>query len=402
MPDKMVEEEPSKLVLPVRSSFSWKPSLYPPGELHIWSTSLSETFSFGTKPNQIDDLKTSTNPPEVLIILIPGNPGLVEFYDEFLNNLYENLSSKNISNQIVCVGHLGHSLNQSNSDLRYLKNFNLFSEQDGYANLKDQIRYHQDFVERIGGLVDLEKTKVVLIGHSVGAHIAAKVLEKHPKIVHHLYGLFPTLSQIGSTGNGKSMSPMFWPISLPILHCVQLLLSLILPRGILLSLVNLITLIGKPKSERIALSINNLNTATQLVINSNTVAAALIMARWEMKEILEIDERFIKTYRQKISLYWTEEGKDLWVNEEEIVKLQNLLDSSLNDEKKQIGIDQDEGNVEGTEGRALPRVGLLGGQRWERSTVSEGIPHGFCLEYNEIMAEKCASWIENLLKVSTT
>lgn len=395
MTDKSVEEEPSKLILPLRSSFSWKPSLYPPGDLHIWASSLSETFSFGPTSNE-NDIKTTSTSPDVLVILIPGNPGLVDFYDDFIHNMFQNLSSKNLSTQIICVGHVGHSLTISNSDLRYFKNFNVVAEQDGYANLQDQIQYHQDFVERIGGLVDLEKTKVVLIGHSVGAHIAAKVLEKHPKIVHHMYGLFPTLSEIGNTGNGKSMAPMFWPISLPIIHCLQLFLSLILPRGLLLCLVSFITTIGKPRSNRTVLSTDNLNKATQLVINANTTAAALIMARWEMKEILEIDERFMKTYRQRISLFWTEEGQDLWVNEEEVDKLKRLLDSPSSDEKTRIGMDQDEGNVEVTEGRDAPRMGLVGGQRWERST--ERIPHGFCLEHNELMAEKCASWIENLLK----
>ncbi|KAH9824929.1 hypothetical protein DFH28DRAFT_10765 [Melampsora americana] len=369
--------------------FLGNPSLYPPGDLHIWSTSLSNTFSFEPKPNQ-DDLTTTTitleDSPKVLIILIPGNPGLVNFYDDFLNLTFQNLSLKKISSQIICVGHLGHSLNQSNSDLRFLKNFNLMSEQDGYPTLQDQIEYHQDFVERLEGLVDLEKTKVVLIGHSVGAHIAAKVLEKHPKIVHHIYGLFPTLSEIGSTGNGRSMSPMFWPISLPIIHCLQLFLSLIIPRGILMVLLTLVSTVGKPKSDRRISSSDHLNLASQFVLNTNTVASALIMARWEMKEILELDQSFFQRYHQRISLFWTEKDQDLWVNEEEIVKLQTLLDSSSSDEKQ----------IEGSKLEDVPRIGLIGGQRWERST--EGIPHGFCLEHNEIMAEKCALWIEHLLK----
>lgn len=161
-------DESLQLGLPIKTTYEWRPSSSPI-DLHIWSS--SNIF----KPNSLKD-------PELLVVLIPGNPGLVDFYDVFLSKLYENLNSKSISTSIICNGHVGHSLNRLNSEMKYLANFGLFGTQQkalndvgGYGTLKDQIDYHQDFIGHLGKLIDPKKTKVILIGHSVGAYIATKV-----------------------------------------------------------------------------------------------------------------------------------------------------------------------------------------------------------------------------------
>ncbi|KAG0141610.1 hypothetical protein CROQUDRAFT_663561 [Cronartium quercuum f. sp. fusiforme G11] len=374
--------ESSRLMLPFKTAFAWRPSVYPPSDIHMWGP--AENLSLN---------HTLARPPKCLIILIPGNPGLVSFYDMFLGQLFNSLVSKKISNQILCVGHVGHSFNNSNFDFRFLQNFGLNSNRPGFAKLQEQIEYHQDFVGHLTNLVDFKQTKLILIGHSVGAYIAAKVLEKHPGSVFHMFGLFPTLSKIGNSRNGRSMAPLFSPITLPFLHILQLFFSLVMPKAMLMLLVKLVTTVINISGNQPPFSYHNLTKACDLVKNVNTVSAALIMARSEMKEILEIDPNFIQTHKEKISLYYTKKNDDAWIDEVEFDQISQLLDSLPNDKSSKV-VDE----ATNMSARfANPREGFQSGKRYERST--EGIPHAFCLEHNEIMAQKCAVWIESLLDV---
>lgn len=166
------------------------------------------------------------------------------------------------------------------------------------------------------------------------------------------------------------MAPLFWNITLPILHCLQLILSLVLPKAILMMLLTLFTTTIPTSTRKMFLSSHNLIKASELVLNLNTVAAALIMARWEMKEILDLDEDLIKKHAHQISLYYTQKYADAWVNESEIVKIVELLDASQETLKPASGSKQDpiQNSAHG---------GIMSGKRWERST--DGIPHAFCL-----------------------
>ncbi|EGF99133.1 Hypothetical protein MELLADRAFT_112942 [Melampsora larici-populina 98AG31] len=252
------ETDKSEIILPIRTSFSWKSSIYPPSDLHIWSSTFSKTMKFEINPDP---------PPRLMILLIPGNPGLCEFYDRFLNRLYQNLESNQISNQIICVGHLGLSLKYFNQDKRYLRNlqrlfFNTKRCQQ-FAELDDQIEFHEGFVEMISHTLDPEKTKLILIGHSVGGHIANK---------------------------------------------------------------------------------------------------------------------------EKMTIFWSEEDQDWWIPKPEIDRIIKLLESTTYQNNSEVGVQEE------------VKKNLKNVPRWERS--NNNIPHAFCLEHGERMADKCASWIKTLLSES--
>ncbi|XP_010464882.1 PREDICTED: lipid droplet-associated hydrolase-like isoform X2 [Camelina sativa] len=119
--------------------------------------------------------------PTFHVLFIPGNPGVVSFYNEFLESLYEFLDG---NASIVAIGHISHTSKDWESG-------RLFSFQE-------QIDHKMDFIRQ-----ELEKVKVpiVLVGHSIGSYICLEILRKFSKKVVYCIGLYPflTLNQQSTT-----------------------------------------------------------------------------------------------------------------------------------------------------------------------------------------------------------
>ncbi|KAH9824928.1 hypothetical protein DFH28DRAFT_10807 [Melampsora americana] len=336
-----------------------------------------------------DDLNRS--PIKVLIILIPGNPGLCEFYDRFLNRLNHSLELNSISNQIICVGHLGLSLRYSNEDQkRYFKNLQnlLFNKKSSkvFAELDDQIKFHEEFLQMVSSTIDPKKTKLILIGHSLGGHIANKILIKHPDLIYHLISLYPTISNIRSSINGKGISPFLYPIILPIIHLGQILISFLIPNLILIFISLILNLMTKTTSDQKYLSSHSLEKTIEMIHNLNSTAATWVLGKSQMKEIEKLDEDCISSYKDKMTLFWTKEGEDWWIPKNEIDQIIRLMDSPQTFCQSTSDLHHPKEGFK-NESRKVPR--------WERS--DNNIPHAFCLEHGERMAEKCSNWIQSLL-----
>ncbi|XP_048519496.1 lipid droplet-associated hydrolase isoform X4 [Dendroctonus ponderosae] len=97
-----------------------------------------------------------------LIILIPGNPGVVGFYKQFANSLYEKTDIP-----VWCLSHAGHNL--AENSITKLPNF---TEHRNLYGLKGQVKHKVDFLEKYLP----HDAKVYLIGHSIGSYMALEVL----------------------------------------------------------------------------------------------------------------------------------------------------------------------------------------------------------------------------------
>jgi hypothetical protein len=53
-----------------------------------------------------DFLEIRAKEPSVHVLVIPGNPGIVAFYKDFVEELYENLGGQA---SITAIGHISHS-----------------------------------------------------------------------------------------------------------------------------------------------------------------------------------------------------------------------------------------------------------------------------------------------------
>lgn len=107
----------------------------------------------------------SASPPSTVILFIPGNPGLPQYYAPFLSSLQAALPPS--SSSVYALGHLGHS----NSAPR------IWSSQ-GVVGLKGQVDQKVQFVDDLRekyGLGVEGGPRLVLIGHSMGAWVICEV-----------------------------------------------------------------------------------------------------------------------------------------------------------------------------------------------------------------------------------
>lgn len=174
-----------------------------------------------------------------LIFHIPGNPGLITYYDPFLSTLHALLSSSSTlpsANFHIC----GHSL----------AGFGTTEQHQKLAGLEAQIEYVDDLlydqVEEVSHRAR-QTPKVVLMGHSVGAYILLEIIRRHRKRIEggaedfDLIGgilLFPTITHIARSPSGMVASALLAiPRSAHIASAIVKTLTYLIPASVLYYLI---------------------------------------------------------------------------------------------------------------------------------------------------------------------
>jgi pimeloyl-ACP methyl ester carboxylesterase len=119
-------------------------------------------------------LEIHADDPKMHVLFIPGNPGVVAFYKDFVELLYEFLEGHA---SITAIGHTSHT--KKNWDRG-----RLFS-------LEEQIDHKMDFIKQ-----ELENIEVpiILVGHSVGSYISIDMFRRSLEKVTYCIGLYPFLA----------------------------------------------------------------------------------------------------------------------------------------------------------------------------------------------------------------
>lgn len=146
---------------------------------------------------------------DYLIYFIPGNPGLIPYYQPFLSRLYALLSSSSTieSSRFHICGHSleGFEFAQDGKKSKRPRN-PLGLEQQIAA--QEQLFYHhvRSHRNRTGN-----SPKVILMGHSVGCYMLLELIQQHPNKIEEgeedfdLIGgilLFPTITHIAQSPLG--------------------------------------------------------------------------------------------------------------------------------------------------------------------------------------------------------
>lgn len=134
--------------------------------------------------------------PDTVLIFIPGNPGLVMFYSPFLSSIHSTQSSKSLA--ILAHGHLGY---HGSSEWPAASQIGLTAQIAALLELVDA------FIHEYGSGV-----KIVLASHSMGAWLSTRVLKERPQTIASMLLLFPTISNIAQTPNGRKLSVSRHPI----------------------------------------------------------------------------------------------------------------------------------------------------------------------------------------------
>ncbi|KAF8078790.1 hypothetical protein FPV67DRAFT_1466481 [Lyophyllum atratum] len=267
--------------------------------------------------------------PETVILFIPGNPGLLDFYVPFLSSIHKKDKTSTLA--IFARSHIGHTpgIEPSNSSSTY--------------GLTAQVESSIEAFDAIQSAFGVD-TKIIVVGHSVGAWLSLQVLKARPLAVSAVFLLFPTISQIRDTPNGRKISWLCLPR--PRLFISRLShLARILPLGLLSLLFR-----SWPSSQVLVL---------QMLLHSpHSILSALHMAHDEMGIIRDLDIGLLDAHKNRLWFYFAEH--DDWVGKQK----DNILYAFKPD---------------------LENVRIVHG--------SQDIPHAFCINHGEQLALQCGEWL---------
>ncbi|KAL8920568.1 MAG: hypothetical protein Q9208_006190 [Pyrenodesmia sp. 3 TL-2023] len=322
---------------------------------------------------------------EYLIFHIPGNPGLIPYYDPFLSTLHTLLEANpdlRACNFHIC-GHSFAGFETSAQDAPGSAELVGLEKQIDYI---DELLYARvDEIRHATG----STPKVILMGHSVGAYILLEVIRRHRKQIESkryqdfdLIGgvlLFPTITHIARSPSGIVASALLRiPGSAHIASAIIKTLLYLIPTNILYHLIRLIMRFPEHAAR----------TTTALIQSPTGIKEVLYLAKDEMDMITndkwgeevwgaatEPGTNQGDTISSNLVFFWG--SHDHWVarkTRDELIRARGFripskrVDVTLEDEWKPTMIVDD--------GR---------------------IPHGFCLKHSETVAEKVSGWVEAII-----
>ncbi|XP_038051890.1 lipid droplet-associated hydrolase-like isoform X2 [Patiria miniata] len=119
-----------------------------------------------------------------------SNPGVVDFYEVFMETLYK---ASGCRASVWGISHAGHAILPKEHS----------SNTETYS-LEDQIDHKAAFIQ---DFVPPDK-RIVLIGHSIGCHIILQIMQRHPTLpILKSLLLFPTIEKMWASPNGTVMAP---------------------------------------------------------------------------------------------------------------------------------------------------------------------------------------------------
>ncbi|XP_032998845.1 lipid droplet-associated hydrolase [Lacerta agilis] len=238
------------------------------------------------------DLWKRESAPKALFLIIPGNPGLAGYYQTFMKALYTCL---NRQYPIWTVGHAGHC--KVPHGMKMIEETDVNKFDDGFG-LRGQIEHKLSFIRK-----NVPKdVKLVLIGHSIGAHIAIEIMKRAQdvEIIRSLL-LFPTVERMAESPQGKFMKPLLSWVRYPFYILVYPIL--LLPDGIKHFMLRLASSILM-RADESALA------ATTDFLTFDCVANTMYMGNQELNEVRERDNAAIRKYLKKLTFYYG--NQDSW------------------------------------------------------------------------------------------
>ncbi|XP_049319409.1 lipid droplet-associated hydrolase [Astyanax mexicanus] len=244
----------------------------------------TELLKYG--PRDLHAAAETPDPPRVLILVIPGNPGVVGFYKTFMWTLYQAFNRRY---PVWSVGHAGHCVPPDTMDM---VEDACLAEAEDVCGLNGQIQHKLAFLsEHVP-----RDTHLVLIGHSIGCYIILETMRRDPKLkVLKSVLLFPTIERMAVTPQGKVMTPLL--CNLRYTAYLPVFLLSLLPERLKTSLVHLVLK-----------SVKHLDTLivppTASLINVDCVGNAMYMGSQEMRLVLERDNSTIRHNLHKLVFYY--------------------------------------------------------------------------------------------------
>lgn len=232
-----------------------------------------------------EPINPSDAPP--LLVFVPGNPGLIDYYITYLDLIAEEYTDF----EILAISHAGY---QTSDD--YVTAGNTGDQR--FYDLEYQVGHKCDVIKQ--HLAGKPKTELYFLCHSVGAHVIQRVVKRilddddiKNRISVKFVGLVcPTIVDIAKSESGVMFTRLF--NALPVIQiavCLIVFLQWILPKLAAMAIIRFITAKPAAMTERLAESWNNSVIATHKIYSSKRIVRqALTLAREELNVIHRDDE----------------------------------------------------------------------------------------------------------------
>ncbi|KAJ2743060.1 hypothetical protein GGI20_004026 [Coemansia sp. BCRC 34301] len=227
-----------------------------------------------------------------VMLLVPGNPGLIDFYIDFCAALHKLFGD---SMEIIGVSHLGHT--------RFSDNRGLAVRRLSVPSLSEQVANMVAVFDQIDAEYSSasSRPKMLLCGHSVGCYFSEKIVECRSDRVDRVFSLFPAVEDIAGTPRGRQLRLLFRPGVRQLAAGLVDILTWMLPSAAILGLA------GMSKS----LNESNTRTVLEKMLYGHCINCVLKMAADEMNEIGDLNEELYRRLGHKFVMYYG--GQDGWV-----------------------------------------------------------------------------------------
>lgn len=153
------------------------------------------------------------------------------------------------------------------------------------------------------------------------------MLKLRPNLISSAHLLFPTISHMSSSPNGRRMSPMFSPWASTPWALATSTLSLI-PTSLLKPVIALLA--GQRDSPTSAA------VTTSLIQSPGTVVAAYALAREELDTVTDLDAKCLEEFGGRMRWYWAKGEDDGWVADSSVQEIERVLDGAGFGKERQV------------------------------------------------------------------
>ncbi|XP_026551135.1 lipid droplet-associated hydrolase isoform X2 [Pseudonaja textilis] len=286
-----------------------------------------------------EDLWNDKSAPRLLFLVIPGNPGLPDFYRTFIETLYYSLNQQY---PVWVVSHGGHC--KIPHEIKRKEEM-LLNDTDDVFGLQGQAEHKLKFLRKYVP----KDVKLVLIGHSIGSYFVLEIMKHSPELeILRSILLFPTIERMAESPQGRLLTPLL--CQLRYILYIPIYLATLLPERVKSFLVRFALNQQKWNDQTLVTTITNL-------LNMDCIANIMYLASQEMRSVKERDNSTIKQHLNKLIFYYgtTDSWCPLQYYEE--MKME-FLDGDI-------------------------RI------------CEKGIRHSFVLDSSKEMAEMIVGWIQN-------
>ncbi|GAB2235908.1 hypothetical protein Droror1_Dr00026353 [Drosera rotundifolia] len=228
-------------------------------------------------------LEIEAENPKFHVLFIPGNPGIVTLYKDFVESLFGRLGG---SASITAIGHISHTSKDW--------------EQGRLFSLEEQIIHKMDFIDH---KLQSRAVPIILVGHSIGSYITLEMFKRAPHKVIYCIGLYPFLAVDMQSAKQTTIRKI---TESPIL---SLMVSLLAAALALLRNQQLRLIIEKSLGK--SWSVTAIEAGCTHLVKYHTIRNMLFMARSEFAKLSETpDWDFMRAKVEKIAFVFGED--DHW------------------------------------------------------------------------------------------